>query len=76
MALDLADESGSVVLITADGWSLADVREVEGVPWFRRNDVMLPQIHPVAPEDVVATLDSARRVLGLDSARWAIVWAA
>ena len=72
VAVDLADQSGSVVLITADGWKITDVRSVPDVPWFRRSGTMLPQVHPVAPEDVPATLDSARQVLGLDAGQWAI----
>ena len=70
VAVDLGDESGSVVLITADGWKIVDVREVEGVPWFRHGGAMMPQVIPVAPEDVVATLEAAREVLGLDPAQW------
>jgi hypothetical protein len=75
VVVDLADETGSVVLITADGWQVCDVREVEGVPWFKRSGAMLPQVIPVAPEDVMATLDSARDVLGVDANQWAIVLA-
>ena len=75
VVVDLADETGSVVLITADGWKVCDVREVEGVPWFKRSPAMLPQVIPVAPENVIATLDSARDVLGLDAAQWAVVLA-
>ena len=72
VAVDLADQSGSVVLITADGWKITDVRSVPDAPWFRRSGTMLPQVHPVAPENVPATLDSARQVLGLDAGQWAI----
>ena len=75
VAVDLGDESGSVVLITADGWEIIDVREVEGVPWFRRNSSMIPQVTAVQPEDVVATLDSARAVLDLDAGKWAVTLA-
>lgn len=59
VVVDLADETGSVVLITAGGWQVCDVREVEGVPWFRRSPAMLPQVIPVAPEDVMATQDES-----------------
>jgi hypothetical protein len=72
VVVDLAGESGSVVLITADGWRVCDVREVEGVPWFKRGPAMLPQVIPVAPEDVLATLEQGRQVLGLDAAQWRI----
>jgi Bifunctional DNA primase/polymerase, N-terminal len=75
VVVDLADETGGVVLITADGWQVCDVREVEGVPWFRRSGAMLPQVIPVAPGDVMATLEAAREVLGVDAAQWGIVLA-
>ena len=34
LVVDLCDDQGSVVVITADGWQVADVREVPGSPWF------------------------------------------
>ena len=75
VVVDLADETGNVVLITADGWSVTDVREVEGVPWFRRNSSMIPQVYPVevAPADVVATLDKAKGALGMEAPQWRVI---
>jgi hypothetical protein len=75
VAVDLGDESGNVVLITADGWEIIDVREVEGVPWFRHGGSMMPQVIPVAPKDVTVTLEAARGVLGLDPAQWKLALA-
>ena len=75
--VDLADEAGHVVVITADGWEIADPRDVDGHPWLKRNPSMRPQVLParVAPEDVAATLDEARDVLGLDAGQWPVVLA-
>ena len=72
VAVDLADKTGNVVLITESGWEIIDVRKVPGAPWFQRNDVMLPQVIPVAPGDVMATLERAREIMGPDAPRWAI----
>jgi hypothetical protein len=75
VAVDLGDGSGSVVLITADGWEIVDPREIEGEPWFRHGGAMMPQVRPVQPDDVVATLEAARNVLGLDPAQWRLALA-
>lgn len=71
--VDLADETGNVVMITADGWQVCDVREVDDPPWFKRGRAMLPQVIPVQPDSVMAALKSAQGVLGLDDEAWALV---
>ena len=58
LVVDLCDDQGSVVVITADGWQVADVREVPGSPWFRRGAQMLPQAVPQSPGDVLAAATS------------------
>ena len=75
VVVDLADETGRVVLITESGWEITDVRSVQGSPWFKRNSTMLAQVTPVAPADVRQTLDEAREVLGVNAGQWAIVLA-
>ena len=73
--VDLCNELGQVVEITARGFDVRDLRTVDGKPWFRRNEQMLAQVLPaeVAPEDVVKTLEEARLVLGVDGEQWKVV---
>ena len=70
--VDLADVSGTVVLITQDGFRLADPRQIEGQPWFRRGGAMLPQARPQVPQDVRAALEECRFVLGLSPEQWLV----
>jgi len=74
LVVDLCDDQGSVVLITAGGWQVCDVREVPGSPWFRRGRQMLPQVVPQPPDDVMAALKDAQSVIGLDDSQWALVF--
>ena len=70
----MCNDLGQVVEITADGFKVKDLRNIEGQPWFRRNNQMLSQVAPVeiAPEDVLKTLEAARKVLGISPEQWRI----
>ena len=72
VVVDLCDEQARAVEITADGWRVCDIRDVGGPAWFRRSRPMLAQVIPVEVEDVMATLKSAQKILGLDDEAWAL----
>jgi Bifunctional DNA primase/polymerase, N-terminal len=70
--VDLADETGRVILITARGFMLADPRDLDGQPWFRRGVAALPQHEPEEPGDVRAALADAATILNLSDEQWRI----
>jgi hypothetical protein len=72
LVVDLCDDQGRVVMITAGGWQVSDLREVPGEPWFRRGKYMTPQVVPARPEDVVAVLQEAKEIVGLADEQWAL----
>jgi hypothetical protein len=70
--VDLADDSGMVVLITASGFSVVDPRRLDGQPWFRRGGAMMPQMRPEEPRDIREELAEARFILGLSEDQWLV----
>ncbi len=74
-AVDLADESGDVVLVTGSGFKVCDVRSVPDVPWFKRNKPMKAQclpVTPAGPDAVYEALESAQSVLDVDDEQWKV----
>ena len=72
IVVDLCNDMGEVVLITPEGFEVGDPRDLEGDPWFRRNDDMLAQIRPADPGGVLEVLAEAQDVIDLDDEQWKV----
>lgn len=73
LIIDLANDEGKVVVIDKDGFYITDPRQVDGQPWFRRDNTMGSQVTPAEPGDVYAILEEARLVLGVTEAQWRVI---
>jgi hypothetical protein len=71
--VDLADDTGMVVLITRDGFSVRDPRTLDGQPWFRRGGGALPQVRPEDPGDVRGALGEMKFLLDLSEEQWLVL---
>ena len=72
VTVDLCNDQGQVVLITAEGFEVRDPRDLDGESWFRRNGDMLAQASPADPGEVLKVLKKAQKVIGMTDEQWKV----